>query len=143
MHCNMVGETLVLSLHVSVDLRVHKERPQFLLHDIFEGAHRTAPRRSTSFPMAVFSTAAGRFRRPYYCNGRSTAGNAVASRLRRYHFSSIVNCPGPVDFAVQVVDLPASDAALPLATSQVPFPEPFHPVTLRSAMVRAIFASES
>ena len=36
--------------------------------------------------------------------------------LPRYStLTSIVNCPGPVDFAVYVVDLPASDAALPVA----------------------------
>jgi len=34
MHCNMIGETLVLSLHVSLDLRAPTERPQFVLHDI-------------------------------------------------------------------------------------------------------------
>ena len=54
-----------------------------------------------------------------------------------------MNCFGPVGFAVHVVDLPASEAALPLATSQVPFPELVQPVTLSSVMVKAIFASDS
>ena len=104
------------------------------------GQHRDA-RPVSQF--AVFSTAAGIVRRPYYCNGDQPPGNAVAYRLRYYHFSSIVNCPGPVGFAVQVVDLPASDAALPLATSQVPPPEAVQPVITPPAMVRAIFASDS
>jgi hypothetical protein len=51
--------------------------------------------------------------------------------------TSIVNCPGPADFAVQVYDVPASAAKLPIASFSSPFPEAVNPVTLPSVIVSA------
>jgi hypothetical protein len=66
--------------------------------------------------------------------------SAKATFRPRYSvLDSNVNCPGPVGFAVVVYDLPASDAALPVATTLVPRAEAAQPVTLPSAIVSASF----
>jgi hypothetical protein len=59
------------------------------------------------------------------------------------HRSSTVNCPEPMDLAVQFVVLPASGAAAPVAKVALPAPEAVKPVTLPSANVSAIFPPES
>ena len=53
----------------------------------------------------------------------------------------MLDCPGPVDFDVLVYDLPAKDAALPVATTLVSLPEAVQPVTLPSAIVSESFPS--
>lgn len=120
--------------------------------DTFTASSRCQARRETALPPhegANTPAAAhgyGRPNRPAATLHKmpvSASKKALGSRSRDYHFSSSVNCPWPVGFAVHVVDFPASEAALPLATSQVPFPELVQPITLPSATVMAIFASDS
>jgi hypothetical protein len=55
---------------------------------------------------------------------------------------SISNSRGPVAFAVQEMSFPFKDAQAPVANVTLLFPDPFHPVTLPSAMIRSIFPSD-
>src|SRR5271165_1632328 len=53
------------------------------------------------------------------------------------------HCPAPVGHDLKVHDLPASDAAVPVAVGQRPFPEAVKPVTFPSVIVSASFPSVS
>ena len=93
MHCNMIGETLVLSLRASPNSQIERP-PRGGLSQIGSSVLVGGPLRLETMRPTTSKWPLG----PRYCI-----------------LLSIVNCPGPVDFAVYVVDLPASDAALPVA----------------------------
>jgi hypothetical protein len=75
------------------------------------------------------------FERPYLLRRSRISEGGFSPRYSI--LTSIVNCPGPAGFAVQVYGLPASAARLPVASISAPFPEAVKPVTLPSVIVSA------
>jgi hypothetical protein len=87
---------------------------------------------------ALFPTAPGTVRRPLRLR-RLTTRKRDGSGPRYCTVTSTANCPWPVGLDAKVYDLPASDAALPVAIRKLPCPEAAKPVTLPSVMVSASF----